>query len=72
MAIPRIRLQFAQKLRRLRAKRGLTQEAMAEKAGMDPRYYQRLESKKPGAVKIDTIGRIAAALNTAPSELLKF
>ncbi|HHT9138413.1 MAG TPA: helix-turn-helix domain-containing protein [Candidatus Wunengus sp. YC60] len=39
---------------------------------MDVRYYQRLESNKPGAVKIDTIGRIAKALNLTPSKLLDF
>jgi len=45
---------------------------MAEKSGMDVRYYQRLESKRPGAVKIDTIGKLAKTLKIAPSELLKF
>jgi transcriptional regulator with XRE-family HTH domain len=55
MAIPKVRIELANRLRRLRAKQGLTQEEVAEKAGLDFRYYQRLESRKPNAVKIDTL-----------------
>jgi len=72
MSIPKIRLQFAAQLRKIRKKLDLTQEAMAERVGMDIRYYQRLESQKPNAVKIDTIGKIAKALNLPPWKLLKF
>ena len=45
---------------------------MAERVNIDLRYYQRLESNKPNAIKIDTIGRIAKALNLTPSKLLDF
>jgi transcriptional regulator with XRE-family HTH domain len=72
MATPEIRLQFARKLRGLRKKLKLTQEKMAERLDVDIRYYQRLESNKPGAVKIDTIGKIAKALDITPSKLLDF
>ena len=72
MLTPEIRLKFAQRLKALRKKLRLTQEQMAERLNMDIRYYQRLESNKPGAVKIDTIGRIAKALNLTPSKLLDF
>lgn len=50
----------------------MTQEQMAERLNMDTRYYQRLESNKPNAVKIDTIDRIAKALKLTPSKLLDF
>jgi len=70
--IPKIRLQFAQRLKTLRKRFHLTQEQMAEQLNMDTRYYQRLESNKPGAVKIDTIGKIAKALDLTPSKLLDF
>jgi transcriptional regulator with XRE-family HTH domain len=72
MTMPKIRLQFAGQLRRLRKDLRLTQEEMAERVDIDIRYYQRLESKTPNAVKIDTIGKIAKALNLPPWKLLKF
>ena len=59
-------------LKHLREAAGLTQEQMAERLEMDARYYQRLESNKPGAVKIDTIDKIAKALKLTPSKLLDF
>ena len=72
MAIPKIRLELANQLRRLRRKYNLTQEEAAERAGLDTRYYQRLESRKPKATKIDTIERLAKAFKISPSKLLDF
>lgn len=71
-ATPQIRLQLAKRLKDLRKKQKLTQEQMAEKLEMDLRYYQRLESAKPNAVKIDTIDKIAKVLKISPSKLLDF
>ena len=71
-AIPKIRMQLARQLKTLRKRLGLTQEEMSEKIGMDIRYYQRLESTKPNAVKIDTIEKISKALKISPSKLLDF
>ena len=70
--IPKIRLQLARQLKKLRKRLDLTQEEMSEKIGMDIRYYQRLESAKPNAVKIDTIEKISKALKISPSKLLDF
>ena len=72
MPIPEIRLKLARRLKALRKQLHLTQEKMAERLDVDTRYYQRLESNKPGAVKIDTIDKIAKALNLTPSKLLDF
>ena len=72
MATPKIRLQLARQLRRFRNKLDFTQEEMSEKVGMDIRYYQRLESEKPNAVKIDTIDRLAKAFNIPAWKLLRF
>ena len=69
---PQIRLQLAGQLKKLRKKLGFTQEEMSERIGMDIRYYQRLESAKPNAVKIDTIEKISKALKISPSKLLDF
>lgn len=70
--MPKVRLKFASQLRKLRSKGGITQEMMAERTGLDIRYYQRLESKKPSAIKIDTIDKIARAFGVTCSELMAF
>ena len=72
MSIPKIRLQFAKRLREERAKAKLTQEEMAERINVSARYYQMLESKKPTAVKIDGIEKIAKALKIPPLKLFDF
>lgn len=72
MATPKIRLELARQLRKLRRKYNLTQEEVAERSGMDIRYYQRLESRKPNAVKIDTLARLAKAFRIPCSQLLEF
>lgn len=72
MSAPSIALRLAQKLKRLREKQGLTQERAAEKAGMPIRYYQKLESKSPYAIRITTLEKLAKAFKTTPSKLLDF
>ena len=66
----KLRLEFAQKLRQERKKSGLTQEEMAELIGVSARYYQMLESKKPSAVTIDTIEKLAKVLKIPAWKLL--
>lgn len=72
MLIPKIRLQVARKLREERRKAGLTQERMSELIGVSARYYQMLESKKPNALKVDIIEKLAKALKLPAWKLLKF
>lgn len=72
MTIPKIRLLFAHRLKEERRKAGLTQEEMAEFIGVSARYYQILESKKPAAVKIDTIEKLAKTLKIHAWKLLRF
>jgi len=67
-----IRLKIGKKIKELRKKLEMTQEKLAEVAGIDYKYLQRLEGKNPPALKIDTIGRLAKALKVKPAELLKF
>ncbi len=63
-----IREIFRQNLRYYRKKQGLTQEALSEKIGLNPKYITNIESqsKFPSA---ETIDAIAAALNIPPSQL---
>jgi len=72
MLIPKIRLQFAQRLKEERKKAKLTQEEVAESIEVSVRYYQMLESKKPTAIKIDTIEKIAKTFRVNPAKLLEF
>ena len=72
MSTPAIALRLAQKLRGLRIKQGLTQEEVAEKADMPIRYYQKLESRTPHAVRTTTLEKLAKAFKTTPSKLLDF
>ena len=66
-----IRLRIGKKIRALRKKLGMTQEKLSEVAEIDYKYLQRLEGKKPPALKVDTIEKLARALKVKPEELLK-
>ena len=66
-----IRLRFRQRLREWRAKRKLTQQQLADKAGIEYKYLQRIEGKNPPAVRIDMIAKLAKALRIKPSSLLE-
>ena len=67
-----IRLKLGKKIKELRQKCGYTQEKLSEVANIDYKYIQRIEGKKPPAVKIDTIEKISKALKVKPSRLLDF
>ncbi len=60
---------FAANLRRLRDERGLSQEALALEADMDPAEVRRIEACKrdPG---IRVVARLAEALGTTSADLL--
>lgn len=55
----------------LRRRKGLTQEELAEKLGIDVRYIQQLEGKRCPNVKIDTIAILAKALGAKPADFLE-
>jgi len=68
-----IRIAFAKRLRKLRAKKGWTQEELAEYADLAYRHVQRLESlNNPPPAKIDTIHKLARAFKVSCSKLLNF
>jgi len=71
MAKVPIRIKFGKKLREWRSKRKLTQQELAERADIEYKYLQRLEGKKPPAIKIDTIAKLANALKIEPSSLVE-
>lgn len=65
-----IRAVFASNLRRLRVASGLSQEALADLAGIDRTYVSALE-RELYSVSIDTIEKLAAALQAQPAEFLE-
>ena len=65
-----VRAILADNLRRLRAERGISQEALADLAGIDRTYISSIE-RRVYAVSIDKLASIAQALQVDPFELLK-
>jgi transcriptional regulator with XRE-family HTH domain len=65
-----IREVLALNLRRLRQARGLSQEELAHRAGIDRTYVSSLE-RSVYAAGIDVVDRIARVLGVEASDLLK-
>ena len=65
-----MRRAFAANLRRQREARGLSQEALADVAGLHRTYVGSVERGERN-ISIDNIERLAVALKIEPSELLR-
>lgn len=65
-----IRELFAQNLRRHRRAKGLSQEELAYRADIDRTYVSLLE-RRVYSVSIDTLAKLAKALEIEPDALLK-
>jgi len=63
---------LGKRLRQLRHRYGLTQQAVAERSGLDYKYYQSIEGKRPPNVTMDSLERLAKAFRISLSEFLKF
>jgi len=63
-------LYVAANVRRLRDKRGLTQEALAERAGLALRYLQDVEAAKSN-ISLSVLLGIADGLGVPPRDLLR-
>ena len=67
-----IRKHLSYRIRELRARRGMTQQKLAEAADLDYKSIQRLEAKIPRFhPKIDTLEKVAKAFGISLTELLK-
>lgn len=66
-----IRVKFGKHLRKLREERGLTQEGLADKAGMHFTYIGQIERglRNPSLVNLE---RLARALKVHSGKLLPF
>ncbi|MCK1387665.1 helix-turn-helix transcriptional regulator [Bradyrhizobium sp. 21] len=61
---------LAKNMRRLRAARGLSQEALAHESGLNRTYLSGVERSERN-VSIDNLARIAKGLGIEPWKLLK-
>ena len=61
---------LAKRIKALREQRGLTQEALAEKAGVSRGYLARLETGRHGP-RVSTVEKLAKALRVKVTDLLK-
>ncbi|WP_372410477.1 helix-turn-helix domain-containing protein [Streptomyces luteireticuli] len=61
---------MGERIARLRMRRGLTQERLAEKAGLSVDVVRKLEQGRRRTARLSTVNALAAALDTEPSALL--
>jgi transcriptional regulator with XRE-family HTH domain len=61
---------MAANVRRLRVARKLTQEGLAERAGLSARYVSSIERGVVSA-SVTVLGRVARALDVDPCELIR-
>lgn len=61
---------MAVNLRRIRHDRNMTQEELADRAGLSARYIGAIERAEVSA-SVTVLGQIAVALEVEPGELLK-
>lgn len=64
-----LRAQLAANLRKLRQARGISQERLAEMAGLHRTYISSVERSQRN-ISIDNIARLAKALDVLPEKLL--
>ncbi|OYV67798.1 MAG: transcriptional regulator [Acidiphilium sp. 21-66-27] len=60
---------LARNLRRLRAERGLSQEELAHRAGVNRNYVGMIE-REENAATVDTMEQLAAALGVDATDLI--
>jgi transcriptional regulator with XRE-family HTH domain len=70
LALEALLLYVAANIRRLRQKRSMTQEALAEATGLELRFLQKIESGRQ-SLSLAALLMIANALEVAPSALLR-
>ncbi len=56
--------------KRLRVSRGLSQEALAERAGLEYKHYQKIESGRWPGVYLETVESLAKALGASMGAML--
>lgn len=65
-------LHFARTLKRLRKAKGLTQENLAQRSGVDYKYLQKLEGHNPSSPTLSTLAKLAKGLGVPLADLVSF
>ena len=63
-------LRFSRVLKKLRKSKGLTQEALAQRAGVDYKYLQKFEGRDPSSPTLVTLEKIAHGLELSLVDLI--
>jgi transcriptional regulator with XRE-family HTH domain len=58
-------------IRRIRIRKGIRQEDLAELAGLDPAHMSEIENGIAGSAQLKTIERVASALDVKMTRLLR-
>lgn len=61
---------FSRTLKRLRIEKNLTQEELAQRSGVDYKYFQKLEGQTPSSPTLSTLEKLAKGLNISLVELV--
>ncbi|NLG69890.1 MAG: helix-turn-helix transcriptional regulator, partial [Firmicutes bacterium] len=67
--VGRLRAVFGQRVREMRTRQGLTQQQLAQRAGMHPAYVGGIERGERN-ITLDGVDRLARALGVSPAELM--
>lgn len=66
-----INIKFSKTLKLIRKSKGLTQEQLAERSGIDYKYLQKLESKNPSSPTLQVLEKLAFGLGISLQEFIK-
>lgn len=66
-----INIKFSNTLKLIRKSKGLTQEQLAERSGIDYKYLQKLESKNPSSPTLQVLEKLAFGLGISLKEFIK-
>ena len=61
---------FSQTLKRLRSEKNLTQEELAQRSGVDYKYFQKLEGQSPSSPTLSTLNKLAKGLGLSLPEFI--
>lgn len=69
MPVSRFVIDFGRRVRALREERGLSQEALADAAGLHRTHISLIE-RGQRSVRLETVARLARALRTQPGDMM--
>lgn len=66
-----INIKFSKTLKLIRKSKGLTQEQLAERSGIDYKYLQKLESKNPSSPTLQVLEKLSLGLGVSLQEFIR-